>query len=528
MARAIIPLVNRRSSIFGAVSLSLLLLLACPSSIATAQGLGGPPVDQAELTRLSLLSQSEQRTPANQARLQRWFFLNSAAFQNGIRVTALGRSALVNVGPPSEPPGGAYARTFAPPAGRGKFVVLYTDVLNPSTHEGNSTVQFPRSLQPPPMNGKEPGTCWHESLHALMIGSPLSVRVEDFGTVQFYSGSGFYREAQEHIYIEAFAEKCAAWVAGLTGFERAAVAAAEQIEELKRLGRAVNFEVESFVWAGARAEWQICWENFGKNIPRLPPPIKDEFERGSYTRFPTVEEVIGFYMGGDFRAPAGTKRAGQPVKVPKWVMWPGPAAMPVLMEDRDRKGPELKAGVWTASFGVTFAEPRFRSHPVVTRGSVAVTLRSDDPTARIVVSYGGRTIPASNPAPGSSWRRFVVKLGGAPAGAVAAGTEPVQVTVSVKDSIRSASAREPVLPVHVFYRDDPPAGPGARPPARIYLDTEGVFLVKLAGGGSGSGGGPPPGPPAGVPSTPSPASKGRWVLRDSWTCLLYTSPSPRD
>jgi Flp pilus assembly protein TadD len=521
---------SRRPVVLRGVPFFLSLALAGPAPIAFGQGLAGPAVDQAELDRLARLSPSDQRKPANQARIQRWFFDQSGDFQDGIRASALGRSALVNAGPPSRPPGGAYSRTFAAPAGRGKFVVLHTDdVTTSSTFEEGSTVEFPRSAPTIPMNGGSPYACWHESLHAVMTGAPLSVRVEDFSTVAALSKNSYRREAQEHVYIELFAEPVAGWVRLLSGFERAAASAEEKLEELKNSGRVVNFEVEQFVWAGARAEWLLAWEKFGKAAIRLPAPIKDEFERASSTRFPTVEEVIGFYMGGDFKGPAGTKVAGKPIKVPKWVMWPGSAAMPVLIEDQERKGPELKAGVWTASFGVRFSEPRYRTHPRVTRGTVAVTLRSDDPSARIEVSYAGRTIPVSSPAAGSSWRRFVVKLGGPGPKAVSTGEEPIRVTVSVKDSVRSASAREPVLPVHLLFRDDPPPNASGKASPSIYLDTEGVFLVKLPAGASSPPAQPGPAASSGGASAalPSPGAAGAhgWALVNQWTYLPKSSAS---
>ena len=368
------------------------------------------------------------------------------------------------------------------------------------------------------MDGGSPSACWHESMHALLTRVPIGVRVEDYSTVAFLSRSGYRREAQEHVYLELFAEKAAAWIGALVGFEREAVAAVELLDELKSRGRTINYEVEQFAWAKARAEWGIAWDKFGKTAIRLPATVKDEFERPTSTRFPSVEEVVGFYMAGDFRGPAGTKAAGKPIKVPKWVMWPGSAAMPVLMEDLDRKGPELKAGVWSAAFGVRFSEPRWRDHPRVTRGLVAVTLRSDDPTARIEVSYGGRSIPASAPAPGSSWRCFVVKLGGPAPASVSTGEEPIRVTVSAKDSIRSASAKEPVLPVHVLYRDDPPPASAGKAPGSIYLDTEGIFLVKLPTGApspsapaSSAQGGVPAAAGAGTVTVPR---GGSWVLSE--------------
>ena len=71
----------------------------------------------------------------------------------------------------------------------------------------------------------------------------------------------------------------------------------------------VNYEIENFLWAESRAAWQVRWDNSGKYIKRLPAPVKNEFEQSTATRFPTAEEVIGFYMGGDFKADPAFARA---------------------------------------------------------------------------------------------------------------------------------------------------------------------------------------------------------------------------
>jgi len=501
------------------VTLSLLSL----ATIAMGQS-WGPPVDLAELSRLAKLSKAEQLEPATQTRLQQWFFQQVGAYQSSIRTSALGRSALVDVGPSLNPPGGIYARTFAPPAGRGTYVIFWSDdVKSPSTWNDGVNLEFPRSGLS--LNAGVPSTCWHESLHAVMNPVTLSVRVEDFAPVAFLSRTKDRGEAQQHVYIELFAEKAADWIISLSGFERAAVAAAEALEDLKSRGQVINFEVENFVWAKTQAEWQTRWEKGAKHIKRLPQPVKDEFERVTSTRFPSVEEAIGFYMSGDFKAPAGTKLAGKSIRVPKWVMWPEEGVMPVILEEHDSKAPELKENVWNASFGVCFTEPRWQQHPPVTRGTATITLRSDESSARITVTYGGQTIQPSNPAPGSSWRRFIVNLGSTASKNATGRNEPVRVAVSVKDSPRSPSARELVLPVHIAYRDDLSQKTAAGTPSRYYLDTEGIFLVKVP---STSASPKPTGPPVASGQAAGQGGQGsttapRWVLINQWTHLPKAS-----
>ncbi len=503
--------------------LRVTLILLSLATIAMGQS-WGPPVDLAELSRLAKLSKAGQLEPANQTRLQQWFFQQVGIYQSSIRTSALGRSAFVDVGPSSNPPGGIYARTFVSPAGRGTYAIFWSDnVTSPSTWNDGKNMEFPRSGLS--LNAGVPSTCWHESLHAVMNPVRLSVRVEDFASVASLSRIGDWVEAQQHVYIELFAEKAADWIISLSGFERAAVAAAEALEDLKSRGQVINFEVENFVWAKTQAEWQIRWESGAKYIKRLPQSVKDEFERATSTRFPSVEEAIGFYMSGDFKAPAGTKLAGKSIKVPKWVMWPQAGVMPVILEEQDSKAPELKDHIWNASFGVCFTEPRWQQHPPVTRGTAVITLRSDEPSARITVTYGGRTIPPSGPASGSSWRRFIVKLV-APASANSTGTnEPVRVAVSVEDSPRSASARELVLPVHIAYQDDLSQKTAAGAPSRYYLDTEGIFLVKVP---STSASPKPTGPPVASGQAAGQGGQGsttapRWVLINQWTHLPKAS-----
>jgi hypothetical protein len=496
----------------------MVLLVVGPVTVGWGQG---QAVDLAELTRLSKLTRAEQLSPANQTRLQQWFFQQVGAFQAGIRTSALGRSALVNVGAPSNPPGGIYAQTFGPPSGHGRYNIFWTDAVTAATtYDDGVEMAFPRSGVA--LDAGSTSACWHESMHAVMNPARLSVRVENFATVCSLSRTCEYGEAQHHVYIELFAEKAAAWIERLAGFERVAVAAAERLEELKSHGQLINYEVEQFVWADSQAAWQTRWESAGKHIIRLPQPIKDEFERATSTRFPSGEEIIGFYMGGDFKAPVGSKLAGRSIKIPKWVMWPQPGVMPVLLEERDSKPPEMKGDVWNASFGVRFSEPRWQQHPPVTRGIVTFTLRSDEPSARLVVTYRGRVIQPSLPAPGSSWRRFVVDLGvTAPQGS-ASTDEPVRVAVSVKDSPRPSSARALVLPVHVAYRDD--VSPKAAH-SRLYLDTEGIFLVTLpATSNSPKPSGPPASPGQAIaPGDRNASTAPRWVLINQWTYLPKAS-----
>jgi tetratricopeptide (TPR) repeat protein len=495
---------------------SFLVLLVClaVSPPASAQGVG-PAVNLPELTALSKLPKADQLRPANQARLQNWFFQQVGAYHDRIRATALGSSPLVNVGPPARPPGGVYSTTFAAPSGRGGYVLFWSDdVRSPTTWSDGVNLELPRSGLS--LDAGTPSTCWHESLHAIMNPLTLGVRVEDFAPVASLSAAGDRGEAQQHLYIEAFAEKTADWIIRLAGFERTAVAAAERLEELRRQGTVINFEIESFAWAEAQAAWQTRWDSVGKYIKRLPKPVKDEYEQATSTRFPSAEEVIGFYMGGDFKAPAGSKLAGKAIKIPKWVLWPQPGLMPVVMEKRDVRVPELKGETWNTSFGIRFLEPRFQRHPPVTRGQVTLTLRSDDPTARITVSYRGRSVQPSPPASGSSWRRFIVKLEASGGNPGASEEEPIHVTVAVKNTPRSSSAKEQALAVHAAYRDDLSQPASSR---HLYQDTEGVFLVKIPSSAL------PPTPagarnPAGgttAAADQDTAVAPRWVLINQWT-----------
>lgn len=498
----------------------LRLLAAALLSISAAPRLAGqissgPPVDLAELKRLATLPEAGQRALPNQTRLQRWFFDNVRAYHEAIRLSALGRSSLVNAGPPASPPGGEYRSTFAPPAGKGTCVILFSDGVDvATTWDDGSAIEFPRANIS--ITGASDSTCWHESLHVLINRRPLSVRVEDFGRVSQLSMSKDRREAQEHVHIELVAERTTSWMRSLLQYEKEAVAAAELLDGLKRQKLVVNWETENFVWAKARAAWQAAWSRGGNRIPRIPSPAREEFDQPTATRFPTPEEAVGFYMSGDFKAPAGTKLAGQGIRVPKWVMWPSDASMPVIIEAVNQRGPDEKGGVFSASFGLTFSEARLQAHPPVTRGKAFITLETDDPSARISVSVGGKPIPASDPRPGSSYRQFVVNLAPSGTGPAASGPPPVVVGVSRSKPLDSPGAREATLPVRVRYRDDPLPG-GSRKGA-LYLDTDGLFSIKLPAPGRSSGTGSPASRDTVSAAAAEPlSSRSRWVLAETFT-----------
>jgi hypothetical protein len=498
--------------------IGLALLAANPS--AGAQSAGGS-IDLAELQSLAKLSKADQLNPANQARLQQWFFEQADLYQNSVKGSAIGRSSLVNMGSPTRPPGGVYTTTFAPPSGRGRYVIFWSsNVTSPTTWSDGINLELP--LGAVSINAGSDSACWHESLHAVLNPVKLSVRVEDFAPVASLSTTSDYGEAQQHVYIELVAEKAVTWLKALESYERCAIAAAEKLEDLRNHREVVNYEIENFLWAESRAAWQVRWDNSGKYIKRLPAPVKNEFEQSTATRFPTAEEVIGFYMGGDFKAPATSKIAGKEIRIPKWVMWPQAAMMPVVMAEQDVRAPELKGDTWNASFAFRLQEARLQSHPPVTRGQVIVTLRDDDPTARISVTFRGKPVVPAAPAPGSSWRRFIVKLGGT----ATPQDNLIGISVSVKDAPRSASARERALSVHAAYRDDftQTNTPAQR---QLYLEAEGIFLVKMPSLGKTTPvSAPPPATPAGPAATAgSTGLKPRWAQINQWSYVPRASES---
>ena len=482
------------------LSLAALLVWLLLPSPASAQGQARPgrpgQVTEAELRRLANLPEAEQRKPANQARLQKWFFEQIVIYHDRIRASTAGRSSLVRVGPSANPPADLYLSTFSAPTGRGPYVVLWGNVPAPATDVDRRTITLPLSKLS--LDAGSASTCWHESLHALIGSRSVSVRVEPYASKleNYDPDKNDYREAQDHVYIELLAEKTFGWLSMFDRFDAEAIEAFERQAELKDAGEAISYEVESFVWQRAHETSKLAWKSWGKSIVQLPQRVRDEFEPILQTRAPWIEEVVKLYVEGGLKVPAGRRRAGQAVKVPEWVLWPEKVVMPVRIVDKSRQGPEKKGEEWVASFDVSVQETRWAHPTPVTRGTLAVWLRTEEPGARLAVTLDGVPLKAVAE-PGKSYRRFVADLSDPATKKKVAAGALLHVDVRMKEGVpRAAGAGPLVLPVHVLYKDTPPtakSGPGS-PGEKLYMDTEGVFLVKL-------GGNAPP-PAAAAPTTP--------------------------
>jgi hypothetical protein len=510
-------------------------VLACVLSVGRAAAAqGSNAVSLMELQALARLSPSEQRRPANQARLQRWLAEQVGMYVDYAASSEAGRSKRLLSAMPD------LRSILAPPSGNGSYVVLFTDVETASTFESGGTIEFPR--QNVTLNGGTASTCWHEAMHAALNGRTLTVDPLPYEAV-LQAGDPKYQRGntvtnQHHVYIHALAEVSFDWLRLLPAFEREIVEAMDRQEELRAQGQLSAFNsyvVENQVWAKAHWAWRMAWEASGRKIVSVPKPFRDEFERLAGVRVPFVEEVVQFYMGGEMKIPSTGKfrHGGVPVRVPEWVMNPDKILVPALLTDEGVDPPKLVSGSWTGSINLRVAEMR-RNRPPITRGFLVLGLKGTRPGVQLEASIAGRATGT----PGDSGT-IRVDLADPAVRKALLGGERIRLTIRARpDPSRTTGSREEVIPIQVRYIDDAPAPatPSGQKAGPLHATTEAIFLMTL------------PNVPAAVPGkSPSPAvgsssaaprptggtiQGGAWILEKSrtvkWDSMAQVDPSVRN
>ena len=145
-------------------------LLMLPDA-SPAQQSGDP---WAQVKQDARTSESNQRSPDVQARIQRWFVAKIEAYQKVLDGTALGKAnpKIIDLGDFSR-----HLRTLlAPPTGTGTAVVLFTDeVGTASTMEDTMDILFPQRSADTYIDLHH-NTCWHEFQHSITMVSERNGR----------------------------------------------------------------------------------------------------------------------------------------------------------------------------------------------------------------------------------------------------------------------------------------------------------------------------------------------------------------
>lgn len=439
------------------------------------------PVDRAEVRRISLLPEAEQRRPANQAVLQQWFFPRVTEFQEVLSGTSVG--SLVRLGDLA-----AWKRRFVPPGGAGDWLIVWEVRSKGPTKERGEPFYFPSNAFDTYFSGEESLTTnWHEVQHGLLADFSLSA-------------PRFWAADQEHYYVEDHVQNVVLWLQWLTKkdrFEQFVREAGAKADELRDRGVAIDLAAERSLWANARAAWLA---RFGpaRLVRTPPPPLRAEYERITGVKAPSVEEVIAFYMRGGVR-----KEKGAPIPVPEWVLTSDEIRGSVAIEhDRAQDVIEARPEVARYRFALRVVDPRMppgapmRVVRPVTRGVLVLKLESDDDAARIDVSAGGKPVAGMPVANGTSGRRAEVDFRKLAGGLRPGGFLDVTFT---RPSPRTLRAKSSYRVVAEYLDSGTPADPAVYHPSRavVFVDVTppqaaGAAGAPAAGGGASgavSGGG---------------------------------------
>ena len=436
------------------------------------------PVDRAEVRRISLLPEAEQRKTSNQAVLQQWFFPRVTEFQQALSGTSVG--SLVRLGDLA-----AWKKRFAPPGGTGDWLIVWKVRAGGPTKEHGEPFYFPSNAFDTYFSGEESLTTnWHEVQHGLLSDFSLSA-------------PRFWAADQEHYYMEDHVQNVVLWLQSLTRkdrFETFVREAGAKADQLRDRGVPIDLATERSLWANARAAW-LAKLDAARKVHTPPPPLRAEYERITGVTAPSVEEVIAFYMRGGVR-----KEKGAPIPVPEWVLSPDEVRGVVSIEhDRAQDVVEAKPEVARYRFALRVVDPRkqpganMRIVRPVTRGVLALKLESEDDAARIDVAAAGKPVAGMPVAGGASGRRVEVDFRKLPGGLRPGGFLDVTFT---RTSPRSLRAKTSYRVVAEFLDSGTPADPAVYHPSRAV-----VFVDVTPPQGAGSAGAPSAGgAPAGAAS----------------------------
>lgn len=448
-----------------------IVFLAAASLLLTPASARCAPPSHAEVKRISLLPEAEQRTTANQAVLQAWFLPRVTEFQEILTGTAVGSQ--VRLGDLN-----TWKRRFAPPAGTGDWVIVwqYRPGVGP-TKEPREPFYIPSDAFDFYFKGEgSVSTCWHEVQHGLL---------GDY----WLSAPGFWAATQEHYYIEDHVQNIVLWLHELTNvekFETYVRQAGAKADQLRANGVRIDLAMERGVWAIARAAWLSRYDGARKvNTP--PPALRDEYVRITGVRAPSVEEVVAFYMRGGVR-----KEKGAPIPVPEWVLSADEnRGVVAIQHDPSQDVIEAKADLARYRFAVRVVDPRkkpgdtSRSDHPVSRGLLVLTLENDDDDARIDVSAGGRPVAGMPLKNGTSRHKVEVDFRKLPGGTRPGGFLDVAFT---RNAVRSLRGKTTFRIVAEYLDPGTPADPAVYHPSRA------VFFVDVTPPGAAPASAAPKGP----------------------------------
>lgn len=461
-----------------------LLRLAAAGVLLTPTGVRCAPPSRAEVKRISLLPEAEQRQSANQAILQQWFLPKVTEFQELLSGTAVGSQ--VRLGDLT-----AWRRRFAPPAGTGDWVIVwqYRPGVGP-TKEPRQPFYIPSDAFDFYFSSVgSVSTCWHEVQHGLLGDHWLSA-------------PRFWAADQEHYYIEDHVQNVVLWLHELTrveSFEKLVREAGAKADQLRANGVGIDLAMERGVWATARAAWLSRFHG-ARKVKTPPPALRDEYVRITGVRAPSVEEVVAFYMRGGVR-----REKGAPIPVPEWVLSADENRGVVAIDhDRSQDVVEAKTDLARYRFALRVVDPRkkpgntSRSEDPVSRGVLVLTLENDDDDARIDVSAAGRPVAGMPLRNGTSRHRVEVDFRKLPGGTRPGGFLDVAFT---RNAVRSLRGKTTYRIVAEFLDSGTPADPAVYHPSRavFFVDVTppvaapGASAPKAPGGSpaaaGGSGGG---------------------------------------
>lgn len=433
---------------------SAVLRLAAAVAVSIVLPSTAAPVDRAEVRRISLLPEAEQRKSASQAVLQQWFFPRVAEFQEILSGTAVGSQ--VRLGDLA-----AWKRRFVPPGGSGDWLIVWQERAGGPTKEHGEPFYFPSNAFDTYFAGEGTVTTnWHEVQHGLLSEFALSA-------------PRFWAADQEHYYMEDHVQNVVLWLQSLTKkdrFEAYVREAGAKADALRAKGVEVDLAAERSIWANARAAW-LAKLDAAKKVRTPPPALREEYERITGVHAPSVEEVIAFYMKGGVR-----REKGAPIPVPEWVLSADEIRGAVAIEhDRSQDVVEAKPDLARYRFALRVVDPRtapgakIRVPRPVTRGVLAMKLETDDDAARIDVSAAGKPVAGVPVAGGASGRRVEVDFRKLPGGTRPGGFLDVTFT---RASLKSLRVKMTYRIAAEFLDAGTPADPAVYHPSRavVFVD----------------------------------------------------------
>jgi hypothetical protein len=432
------------------------------------------------VSALSELPEKEQKTGETQRRLQQWFLELVQAYQDSVAKTQAGRSRLVNTGVRALDANSPFRRLLAAPLGKGTYYIVAEKGDSTPRTDGTHTIYLPV--------GVAGAAAWHEGLHAILNSHSINFDYQAFVPALMYGNDRYKTEDAstrcQHVLMELAAERMLNWIVTLKAFENAAVAAQDRFEELKKKGVVTsqsNYEMENEIWTEASWIWKRVWgadviTSSGKS-PQVNNGLRMILESATGVRAPMIEELIGFYMSGEFVIPKepGLSNPGKKISVPGWVLQRETVEVRAWIDTRGPKGiSQLKNNAVEGSLIFAVREARL-NRPQVTRGKLSVWLAPPAPKGvSLKVYLRGRELPVTVQ-PKTNRASVELDLATEKKEIEIDNFQPFKLEIVVQNAgALTGAGQEVVIPVHISYTDSPPKGQ-----TNLYEPTEGIYLFKL-------------------------------------------------